>query len=288
MRSFVKRMAVGGLLLTLSAAAQAELLYGVTTRNGLLRFDSAAPGAVSAVAISGLAVGENVLGIDVRPLTNELYGLGSLNNVYKIDPLSGAATLVKDPLGTPFALSGESFGFDFNPVPDRIRVTSDARQNLRLNPDTGALAATDGTLTFAVGDLNEGATPFVVGSAYTNSVSPPPLTTTLYNIDAGLDALLIQTPPNDGVLVTVGALGVDTSDLVGFDISGVSGVAFAALAIERSNESALYSIDLASGAASLIGTIGGGRPYIRGLAVAPEPGSLALLALGALGFRRRR
>jgi hypothetical protein len=55
-----------------------------------------------------------------------------------------------------FSLNGSSFGFDFNPTVDRIRVQSDADQNLRLNPATGALAATDTTLSFAVGDTNQG------------------------------------------------------------------------------------------------------------------------------------
>ena len=49
------------------------------------------------------------------------------------------------PAFTP-ALSGTAFGFDFNPTVDRIRVVSDTGQNLRLNPDTGAVAAVDGAL----------------------------------------------------------------------------------------------------------------------------------------------
>jgi hypothetical protein len=39
-------------------------------------------------------------------------------------------------------LAGTSFGFDFNPTVDRIRLVSDSGQNLRLNPNSGAGATT--------------------------------------------------------------------------------------------------------------------------------------------------
>ena len=103
-------------------------------------------------------------------------------------------------------LAGASFGFDFNPTVDRIRLTSDARQNLRLNPDTGATAAVDGALTYAAGDPGAASTPRIVGSAYTNSVAGA-TTTQLFDLDAGRDALVLQNPPNNGTLVTVGSLG---------------------------------------------------------------------------------
>ena len=38
-------------------------------------------------------------------------------------------------------LNGTGFGFAFDPVADRIRVVSDSEQNLRINPDTGTVAA---------------------------------------------------------------------------------------------------------------------------------------------------
>jgi len=45
------------------------------------------------------------------------------------------------------------------------------------------------------------------------------MVTVLYDIDSGVDALLIQNPPNGGTLNTVGALGINATDEVGFDIS---------------------------------------------------------------------
>ena len=131
-------------------------------------------------------------------------------------------------------LNGGAFGFDFNPTVDRIRVTSDAVENLRLNPDTG-------TVTVDV-NLNPG-NPNVVGSAYTNNFAGA-TTTTLYDIDSNLDILAIQNPPNNGTLNTVGSLGLNTSDLVGFDISQQNPTAYASLTV--GGISAFYTINLTS------------------------------------------
>lgn len=246
-------------------ASAAELVYGVDTQNRLVTFTSDAPIAISRISFTGLPAGEQIVGLDVRPVNKQVIALSSASRLYRIDVASGAATAIGTSPFVP-ALSGTSFGFDFNPTVDRIRVTSDARQNLRLNPDTGATAAIDGTLTYAVGDAGAASTPRIVGSAYTNSVAGA-TTTTLYDIDAGRDFLTIQNPPNNGTLVSVGALGVDAGDNAGFDISAVDGVAYAALQVPPSLSSGLYRINLTTGAATLVGRIGGSTA-IRALASA--------------------
>ncbi len=245
----------------------AATLYAVTRTQQLVRFDSATPGTLnSSVAVTGMGAGETVLGIDVRPATGELMALGSQSRVYRLDPATGVATAVGD--AGAFALIGTDFGFDFNPVPDRIRVVSDADQNLRLNPVTGALAANDVALAYAAGDLNAGQNPNVVASAYTNSFAGT-ASTTLYGIDNALDRLVTQNPPNNGTLNTVGALGVDVVGNAAFDIQTTTGpinLAFAALSTDGAG-SGLYSIDLTSGAAILIGNIGAVPTLVDGLAV---------------------
>jgi hypothetical protein len=75
----------------------------------------------------------------------------------------------------------------------------------------------------------------------------------LYDIDSTLDVLVIQNQPNAGILNTVGNLGVNTTDEVGFDISQGTGVAYASLTIGGS--AGLYQISLANGAATLVGAI---------------------------------
>ena len=153
--------------------------------------------------------------------------------MYTINPTTGAATQVG--AAGAFTLNGTAFGFDFNPVVDRIRVVSDVDQNFRLNPNDGTLVSADTALIYAAGDANAGQNPNVVGSAYTNNVAGA-AATTLFGIDSNLDILVRQgstngtlISANSGQLFTVGALGVNTANLVGFDISGATGIAYASL-----------------------------------------------------------
>ena len=113
-----------------------------------------------------------LVGIDFRPANGMLYGLGSSSRIYTIDRTTAAATVVGDGAAFTPALAGQAHGFDFNPVADRIRVHTDVDQNLRLDPTTGKVSVVDGTLSFAATDVNAGQSPNVVGTGYTNSVSP--------------------------------------------------------------------------------------------------------------------
>ena len=134
-------------------------------------------------------------------------------------------------------LSGTRFGVDFNPMVDR-RASSANRQNLRINPNNGAIAGVDTA-------LNPAGT--VVAAAYLNNVDGTG-STVLYDIDAASDQLLIQNPPNNGVLTAVGPLGVNTSTDVAFDISPLDNTAFAALNV--GGVAGLYTINLVTGAAT--------------------------------------
>lgn len=273
---------------TFAASTQAATVFATSAAGSLLRFDSNSPGGVVSVALSGLQTDESLLGIDFRPADRMLYGIGSTGRLYTINYSTGAVSQV----GTPgqFDLDGISFGFDFNPVPDRIRLTSDSDQNLRLNPNNAALAATDITLAFGAGDVNAGENPNIVGSAYTNSFAGA-TATTLYGIDSSLGILVTQAPPNNGTLNTVGSLGVSTTGTVGFDILFPGNLAFASLQAPG-GFSSLYSIDLTTGRAALIDGIGTNQ-VVTGLAVSdiPEPGTTTLVGCGLLAaifaYRRR-
>jgi hypothetical protein len=239
-----------------TSAATGFSAVGVTTANQLVSFNTARPNTIfSTVAITGLQGGENILGIDFRPATGQLYGLGSTSRLYTINTLTGAATQVG--AAGAFTLSGTDFGFDFNPVPDRIRVVSNTGQNLRLNPNDGTLTSTDTP-------LNPG-TPNVTAAAYTNSFAGT-TTTTLYDIDSGNDTLYTQNPPNNGTLVPVGQLGVNATDSNGFDIAPGSNTALAALQVNGETTSKLFSINLTTGSASFVGPIGAATA-LRGFAI---------------------
>ena len=271
-----------------AGTAMAAQIFGVDAANNLVRFNSAAPGTVLATQpISGFASGETVLGLDFRPKDGTLFALGSTGRLYIIDYTSSPTTATATPLGVAgaFTLNGTAFGFDFNPTVDRIRVVSNTDQDLRLNPNDGTLAATDTALAYAVGDPNAGANPNVVGSAYTNNVSGA-TSTTLYGIDSNLDILVTQggvngasPSANTGQLFTVGPLGVDVGDNVAFDVDGTSTttgfVAATVTALER-----LYTINLGTGAMTLVGTMGTGTP-LQAIAVAPTAFTATLVGTTA-------
>ena len=303
-----RRWAVALLLLAAPAVARAETIYIVYTTVGaaiqtLATLDSATPGTVTNVGpITGLQTGDQIEGIDFRPATGELFAI-TLSTVdpfpsrlYTIDPATAAAT--QRGIDNQFSLMGGLFGMDFNPVVDLIRVVSSGGLNLRLDPNDGTLAFTDTNLAYAVGDPKEGDDDDVGALAYTNNVDGA-MSTTAYVIDDGdgpTANLATLVPPNDGVLNTVGTdLGPSIGDHH-FDISPNTGIAFAALDVAN-NSFSLYTVNLATGVAAVVGLIGNGSLVLSGMSVLareasiPEiptlpSGGLVLLALllGAVGL----
>ena len=220
------------------AIPTSPVAYAVDESNNLMVFNYTNIGTPVSKAITGLQTGESIVGIDFRPVTGQLYALGSTSRLYILNTSSGVATVV----GTaPFAtaLAGTSFGFDFNPTVDRIRCISNTGQNLRLHPETGAIAAVDGA-------LNPG-TPSITASAYTNNFAGAS-STVLFNIDNATDKLYKQDPPNNGTLVEVGALGINVETVGGFDISSRGGMTYAALKV--GDKSSIYTINLTTGTAT--------------------------------------
>jgi len=231
-----------------TAASAAEVFFASTPGNDLVSFTAQAPNRIlHTEPINGLAAAETIVGMDQRPATGQLYALTSSGRILVVNTVSGDTKAI----GSPITLTGNRFGFDFNPVVDRIRITSDLDQNLRVNPDTGALVQADGTLAYGAGDPGTGANPAVSGSGYTLGVfgGAAPASTTLFDIDTARNTLVRQDPPNDGGLVTIGALGIDVTDNVQMDVAG-NQAAYAALATEGQTGVSLYSINTLSGNAS--------------------------------------
>jgi hypothetical protein len=264
-------------------------VYALGSDNStLVRFDTATPGNVTTVgAISGAT--RTLDGIDFRAADGGLYGYSAASaGVYRVDPATGNTTLVST---TAPAVGNTAVGIDFNPAADRLRVVTAADNNLRINVATGATLV-DGALTYAAADAHAGTNPNITEAAYTNNDTLPATGTTLYYIDNLLDVLVTTSSPNAGLLNTVGALGLDVDEFLGFDIlTDGSGVNTAFASFRVGGAQGLYSIDLGTGAATLIGAIGLDR--LHGLAVSsvPEPGTLLLgsaAGLVAFGLRRRK
>ena len=212
--------------------------YAVDNMNMLQIFNPMNPMPVSK-AITGLQAGENILGIDFRPLNGQLYALGSSSRIYTLNLGTGAATAVGSQL--PTLLVGSDFGFDFNPTVDRIRVVSDLGQNLRLNPLDGTISAIDGM-------INPG-TPTLSGAAYSENFAGA-TTTSLFVIDHNTDKLYLQSPPNNGTLVERGALGINITNSNGFDIGSTSNKAYLLATVNSENK--IYSVNTTTGAASAV------------------------------------
>jgi hypothetical protein len=264
------------------------------TGTDLLTFATDAPGAVNRADIEGLAAGDSLVGLDFRPQNNYLYGLGfnaatgdlTLYNIaIQRAPAPNDTRVFATPVGVANDESfpgGTTFGFDFNPTVDRIRVIASNGQNRRMNPNTGALVAP------ADGALN-GGTASADGAAYTNN-NPNATQTTLFTLDSATDSLFVQNPPNDGtqtsgVVLTDNGARVDFASTNGFDIPFGNDVATnnsiptagdGLAALNTAGTSKLYSIDLVDGHVHNLGTIGNGEP-LRGLTLQSiQPGSPAV------------
>ena len=261
--------------------------YGLTADGSLIRFDPTNTSRARRVgAIVGVAAGERLVGIDVRPSLGEIYGLGNQGNVYEIDMLSARATMkssLRTEAGPAVALEGSRFDIDFNPVNGRLRALSDSGQNLRIDVDSG-VTVVDRALSYGAG----GRSPRVVGAAYSNNdndndaglpLTPPsrqgPTETKLYTIDAGGNSLALQDPPNDGTLRTVGRLRKRTGQAVGFDIytqadsegNARSNVAYASL--NPGGRARLYKVSLRTGKARRIKGAGGPFRSVVDIALLP-------------------
>lgn len=220
------------------AAHAAEAFHGIAGASTLVTFHSDAPGAIrTAVPVTGLQPGEQLLALDLRPATGQLYALGSTSRIYVISPASGAARAAGDPFSPP--LAGSHFAIDFNTAVDRIRLLSDGRQNLRINPENGAVAAQDPSLDYAAGDEGAGSNPQVGAAAHSNDGS------SLWAIDTARDVLVKLPTPNDGKLSTVGPLGVDIGEPTSMDVSG-DGTVFASGRPSGGRE-ALFTVDPETG-----------------------------------------
>ncbi|MDZ8263852.1 DUF4394 domain-containing protein [Nostoc sp. ChiQUE01b] len=227
---------------------------GLTSNNTLVNIDPS--GFAKAIQVKG--IDGNLQGIDFRPANGVLYGVTDTDNIYTINFRTGQATLVSK-LSSSFN-GGFQSGFDFNPVPDRLRIVGSNDQNFRTNVDTGAVIV-DKTLAYATDDVNATADPNITAVGYTNSVAGA-TSTQLFGIDYDLDVLVLQNPPNDGTLRTIGKLGVNFAPISGFDIFTNAQGKNTGYALSGS---VLYTINLSTGVATQIANVPKGN--FIGLAV---------------------
>lgn len=243
-------------LLMTSVAANAAQVAALVGNDTIAMVDTAQKRATGSVKVTGISGA--LVGIDVRPADGMLYGLVDDGTVVTIAK-DGKATM-KSKLETMVA-KGVLVTVDFNPAADRLRVMGSDGTSLRANVDDGKVTK-DGDHKYAETDASKGAKPNVIAGAYTNSVKGTK-ETALFNIDATAGTLVKQAPPNDGILGTIGKLGVK-ADGASFDIwSDGNGKNEAWLMAGDT----LYSVDLATGKATEAAKISGVSGTVKDIAI---------------------
>jgi outer membrane protein assembly factor BamB len=254
MAALVAAMAAAG-----ATTAQAGTVAALVDGNAIAWIDTTSWKVTGSVKLDG---GASLVAIDVRPADGRLYGLAQDGTVVTVDAKTGKwqkTSQLSEKLP-----SGVAFSMDFNPVVDRLRVVASDGTNLRINVDDGK-AIVDGRLKHADDGKGKGKTPRVTAASYLNSFAGAK-ETTLYNVDAATGWFTKQAPPNDGVLVAVGELGVKLDGPVALDIAsdGKGGNSAWLLA-----DGTMHQIDLASGKAKAVGKIGGLTGKVIDMAVLP-------------------
>lgn len=286
-----------GMRLPIPGNAQAYVLSKEGTTFSVTRLFTQGGESVAAPAqaITGLPAGEELVGMDFRPRDGKLYLVGrngataeSGGAVYVIGTLaetgSLAATtvsqLIADPadLTTPFAglADGVSYGVDFNPQANALRLVGSNGSNLRIPfGGAGAIPAQLVVVTDTNLVLGGVAKTGVSAAAYTNNVDLAASTSLL--VMSGLE-LFTQAPPNDGVLTLAGALSLDnvafSASSIHFDILSTAGTnaGFVFAQESGSDDVLLGTVNLATGALSAIfENEVGDRESIIGLAMKAAP-----------------
>jgi hypothetical protein len=270
-----------GLLLG-TTSAEAQTLYGLGT---LTASQAGQPTGTQAIIpinpttgqptlsfafITGLTTPtQRLVGFDYRPNTGQAFVLGydaavagtaPNAQLYTVVPTTGVLTPVGAAQRLELGGATERIGFDFNPTVDRIRVVSTNDANYRLNPNNGAVAATDGTLNYLSGSP---ANPNVGAVAYTNSYRGSS-NTTLYDFDEVAGILSTQNPPNNGTLVDQKTVRFGTGfvsspvaidmDISSYTTAGIDEAFVMEVTTANGNgqsSSNLYTINLTTGQATL-------------------------------------
>ena len=238
-------------------------VVGLTADQRLVRFRECSPDRVNTIgAVAGLQGADTMLvGIDYRVQDGKLYGVGNGGGVYTIDDTTAVLTFVN---AVTEPLAGTSFGVDFNPAADRLRIVSDTGQNLRHNVNGTTIV--DAPLT-AMSGTNVVTATGIVGAAYTNNDMDSDTATSLFDLDVAADRVALQSPPN-GIpgaaaanVVPTGNLTIDAQSPAGFDVYtrlergvAVDNLGFASFRVNGTP--AVYRMICLTGEALFIGGLG--------------------------------
>jgi DNA-binding beta-propeller fold protein YncE len=239
--------------------AQAAMLAGLKDGNTIVWIDTDTKKVTGSVPLDG---GASLVGFDVRPADSKLYGVTPDGAIVTIDAKTGK--LEKKSQLSEKLPAGATVSIDFNPVADRMRILTSTGMSLRVNVDDGK-ATVDGALKYAETDAMKGKAPMVTAAAYSNSFAGTK-ETALYDIDTAAGTLTKQAPPNDGILTTIGSLGIKIDGPIAFDVwSDGKGMNVGWLLAGGT----LHTVDLSTGTAKGVGSITGLTGKITDIAILP-------------------
>jgi len=265
---------------------QGSPVYAVDLDNRLLLFGTESPGTINRLMpITGLPALHRIVGIDFRPSTGQLFGIGNDSRVYVLDTLTGAATPVGPaPFEPAIDFFEVHFGVGFDPA-ERLRlIVAESGANYSISADDGT-AVLESSVSFRAGDPNEGQTPRIAGLGYVPPApaaslgsaiqrvrGPDPLEGMLLALDADLGVLVEAIDPKTGEFDTIGPLEMvfeRCAELkVGRNADGTVNI-FAVVLTEVGNLA--IKLDLATGKATVLGVVADDDSPIQGIAWHPDP-----------------
>lgn len=241
--------------------AQALELVLLTGTNQIILTNDQNLNQRQTITVSGVAA--PLIGVDVRPVDRQLYGVSADGNIYRIMTATGAATWVSK-LSAEFDAS-QGAVVDFNPVADRLRLIGLGGQlNYRINVDNGQVAV-DKPLAYGDRDPNKGKLTMITAGAYINSVAGAK-ETQLFDIDSLMGAYAIQDPPNDGVLNTIGMTGMGSKWVEAIDIFTDAQGNYTGYAVSGN---VLYKLDVSKGAITAVGPVASSPMKVIDVAILP-------------------
>lgn len=242
------------LAMTLASQALAATLVGVNNQNALVTIDSANPAViVNTAPITGVQTGEVIVSLDFDPNSGLLYGLSNLDRLFRIDPVTGVASLIN---ASPFkkGINGNHVSLEVDPVIGDIRILDETGLNAVLNPVLGIVDGLLNLLGYPLGDPNFLSIPQLVEGAVDNLNLENP-TGILYAVDQVTGSLVEVTDGLLGAVHTVAPIDdiVDLDNLIGFDI-GSDGTALLAVLLDNGQGTAFYLLNLVDGTVQLLGS----------------------------------
>lgn len=232
-----------------SAPAQAGVpLTALTADRALLSFDSDTPGLATRTPITGPAATARLAQIDRQDGSTQLWlATDQASAVHRVDGPTGSSSGAR--LLAYWKEPGQPFGFD---------VTQDG-QVWTASRDGLGMGGGFGRQSYVAGDPAAGTTPHLHGLGTIDAEVA--LSPARYAIDTRHDTLVRQDGIKSlaGSWRTVGSLGVDVPDAIGFDVVAHRGDPMAFLTTTNGLSSTLYRVSLSSGRATWVGGIRTGR-----------------------------